>query len=348
MAAVKVERVFRGHVGRNNRRARERELATSLSEGKRNYCAVQIQKNFRGYHSRKYKKDHGKRKRYLASVVQKGEEVRANMQRYAEEQVEYTQQKEQDDFNKDISELTSSLHHLLSTKQVPGIFNPNEKYKPVPTIRDVPVEDHLRHSIKDLIRTKGVSKIGLPKILVEDMNGTRKIPSRTLKGRLSLQASAPYEAIEEQKMRDRILHKVLVTDKNKDFVACRKPEERSKPVPPLSVGDPFMESWANPMLMRGVPESQDSLLHRAHTRSTAPTFAPPPEKPFVLAWTGNKSSTLPNELFDVIADARESGGVVCRHLGKSVRFGISDNCDNRPLGPLPAPPTRTTTLRPNK
>ena len=144
------------------------------------------------------------------------------------------------------------------------------------------------------------------------------------------------------------MHKVLLTDKEHDFVACRKPNQSSNFPPPLSVGDPFMESWANPMLMRGVPESQSGLIERAHTRSTMPTFAPPPEKPFVLAWSGNKSSVLPNEIFDVIADSTQSGGVAKRHLGKSVRFGISDNCDNRPLGPLPAPPIRTTTLRPTK
>ncbi len=162
-----------------------------------------------------------------------------------------------------------------------------------------------------------------------------------------LKASAPYQMLEEQKVRDRILHKVLVTDRENDFCASRKPAQ-TKPLPPLAVGDPFMESWANPMLMRGVPESQKSLLERAHTRSTAPTFVPAPDKPFVMAWSGNKSSVLPNEVFDVIADAAQSGGVTSRHLGTSARFGIADSCDNRPLGPLPAPPIRTTSLRPTK
>lgn len=319
-----------------------------MLQGKRNYSAIQVQKSFRGFHSRKYKKDHGKRKRYLQGVAQKGDEIREAMQRYAEEQTQYQEMKAEDDFNKDIKDLTGSLHHLMSTKQRPGIYNPNQRYKDIPTIRNVPVEEHLRHGIKDLLRTKGVSKVGLPKLLVKDINGTNRIPVQTVKGRLSLQASAPYEALDIQKKRDKILHKILLTDRECDFVACRKPDEASKPVPPLSVGDPFMESWANPMLMRGVPESQSSLLERAHTRSTAPTFAPPPEKPFVLAWTGNKSSTMPNELFDVIADATQSGGVLNRHLGKSVRFGVADSCDNRPLGPLPAPPLRTTTLRPTK
>lgn len=144
------------------------------------------------------------------------------------------------------------------------------------------------------------------------------------------------------------MHKVLTIDKEKDFVACRKVNFAAKSLPPLSVGDPFMEPWANPMLMRGVPESQKTLLERAQTRSTAPTFVPAPEKPFVMSWSGNKSSVLPNEVFDVIAEANQTGGVVHRNLGTSARFGISDSCDNRPWGPLPAPPLRTTALRPSR
>ena len=59
----------------------------------------------------------------------------------------------------------------------------------MPTIKDIPVEAHLRHAIKDLLRTKGVSKVGLPKTLVKDMNGINKIPYKGLMGRLSLQVS---------------------------------------------------------------------------------------------------------------------------------------------------------------
>ena len=45
----------------------------------------------------------------------------------------------------------------------------------------------MRHAIKDLLRTKGVSKVGLPKVLVKDVNGTLKIPYKGLLGKLSLQ-----------------------------------------------------------------------------------------------------------------------------------------------------------------
>jgi hypothetical protein len=63
-----------------------------------------------------------------------------------------------------------------------------------PKIKDTPVEDHLRHAIKDLLRTKGVSKVGLPKVLAKDVNGTLKIPYKGLRGRLSLQVIEAHHA----------------------------------------------------------------------------------------------------------------------------------------------------------
>lgn len=154
--------------------------------------------------------------------------------------------------------------------------------------------------------------------------------------------------MENERRRERILHNVLLMDREIAFCTTRKANHGTigKPLPPMSIGDPYMESWANPMLMRGVPESTKQLMDRAQTRSSLPTFVKAPETPFYLSWNGNKSSTLPNGVFDVIADAIESGGVTKRHLGTSARFGLSNNCDNRPLGPLPAAPTRVTSLRP--
>ena len=46
-----------------------------------------------------------------------------------------------------------------------------------------PVEEHIRGVVKDLLRTRGITKRGL----VEDINGTLKIPLKGQKYRLSLQ-----------------------------------------------------------------------------------------------------------------------------------------------------------------
>ncbi len=54
----------------------------------RHYFMTQIQKSLRGFYSRKYKKDHGRRKKYLQGVEAKGNEVREMLKRYAREQEE--------------------------------------------------------------------------------------------------------------------------------------------------------------------------------------------------------------------------------------------------------------------
>lgn len=51
-----------------------------------NYLCIQLQKCFRGYYSRKYKRDHSKRKAYCKMLEEKRQEVLAKMEQYAFEQ----------------------------------------------------------------------------------------------------------------------------------------------------------------------------------------------------------------------------------------------------------------------
>lgn len=111
-----------------------------------------------------------------------------------------------------------------------------------------------------------------------------------------------------------------------------------------------MDGWANPLLMRGVPKSQQHLIERALSRSTCPTYAGErEEKPFYLSVSGNKNPVLPNTLFDTILEAEESGGVTRRHLASTTRYGLTERCDARVSGgDLPAPPQKDATLKPSK
>ena len=103
----------------------------------------------------------------------------------------------------------------------------------------------------------------------------------------------------------------------------------------------FMDQWANPLLVKGVPRDTQQLLECARTQK--PLFVTHPEKPFVSRVGGNKSTALPNDVFDTIADAQETGGAAQRHLGTSTaRFGLSQNVDRRADGLLAEPPIRTS------
>ena len=55
--------------------------------------------------------------------------------------------------------------------------------KQMPTMKAIPIEEHVRGVVKDLLRTRGVAHTGL----TTDLNGTRKVPLKGLKYRLSVQ-----------------------------------------------------------------------------------------------------------------------------------------------------------------
>lgn len=56
----------------------------------------------------------------------------------------------------------------------------------MPTMKAIPVEEHIRGVVKDLLRTRGVTHTGL----VTDLNGTKKVPLKGLKYKLSIQVSS--------------------------------------------------------------------------------------------------------------------------------------------------------------
>ena len=139
------------------------------------------------------------------------------------------------------------------------------------------------------------------------------------------QASVPYDTVRKEQLREKLLHTILTRDKG-SFVAGGKTKLLDKNGVPLTVGDPYMDPWANPMLVKGVPADQKELLESAHTRKAL--FATAPTKPFVSRVGGNRSTTLPNDVFDVIAEAEETGGAIHRNLGTATtRFGLASTMD---------------------
>jgi hypothetical protein len=139
--------------------------------------------------------------------------------------------------------------------------------------------------------------------------------------------------VKKEELRTKLLHTILTRDKG-NFLGGGKTRIIDNKDIPISVGDPYMDPWANPMLVKGVPDSQKQLLESSHLRKAL--FAKAPEKPFVSAAGGNRSSTLPNNIFDVIKEAQETGGAIHRHLGtKTSRFGLSASMDARSLQAYP-------------
>lgn len=85
--ALVIERVSRGHLGRQRARGERIERDLLRQRAFFNAFATAIQLRFRGFHSRKYLHNFYARKAYVTAVVQKGDEVRARLQQRLEEQV---------------------------------------------------------------------------------------------------------------------------------------------------------------------------------------------------------------------------------------------------------------------
>ena len=339
--AREIQRCFRGFYGRQEFHERKMKKRDGKTYALFKYFAMQLQRIFRGYYSRKYKSNHSDRKRFIGDLEETGRKVREMMYQYSMDQAIREEREAKEKEDRDFAFYASNLHHLMSTSAIPGVFNPPREYMIAPTWRDQPVEDHVRNTIKDLLRTKGIAKTGL----VFDINGTRKVPLRGLKSRLSVQASAPYESLEKAKEDNMLLHNVLTKDKGPWF-AGGKTDIINPKIVPLSTGDPYVDVNMNPLLKKGVA-TQKELSGSAQSQKAL--FAPPLEKPFVSSAGGNKSSVHPNDLFDIIGDAEESGGVLNRAMGTSSRFGLPESVDNRPPGgSAPAPPLRASTIRSNR
>lgn len=339
-----IQRVFRGFLGREKFNKELESKLNSRHNSLINMYCIQIQRCVRGFYSRKYKHSHERRKRYRQRIAEEGEKVRANMDEYANKQAIYLTEQERLQKEHAFKDLATHLHHLVSTRHVQGIYNPNPNHLQTPTMSGLPVENHVRAVVKDLLRTRGFNT----RPLVTDINGTKKIPYNGQKFRISIQAQTPYDMPQQYQRREALEHRIVTRDK-KSFFAGGKTNIINKDTEPLSNGYPYMDPWANPYLVKGVPESTQQL-HDSSRLQKALFVKKNPEQPFVSRVGGNKSSTLPNDTFDTIAEANETGGAAQRYKGTSTqRFGLSTSMDARVHGGvedriLPNPPVRTSSI----
>ncbi|CAM9179695.1 unnamed protein product [Chrysoparadoxa australica] len=335
---VDLQRIFRGKVARDRwklmnqavtiiarlyRGFRGRGVASSAleckldreAEGVLHYHAIKIQGIYHGYSSRKYNYNHARRKQYLKEVADAGSAMRKTLRDHLTALEEAEEQEAREKRGSEIQRLSASLHHLVSTASIPGVFNSPYLQGAVPTIDGVAVDKHLTTNIRDLLKAKGYTKRGME----VDLNGTKRITLPEPASRLSLQASAPYDAEGQALAVTKAIHRLKM-------VGPREFKAGSKVPPPrytrgVSEGTEYMESWKNPYLIRGVATQEELKLPFGQT-----SLGKHKGRPFYTSVGGNKSTVLPNDRFDVILEAE--------HKGISVLFPTppTDERDRAQLG----------------
>jgi len=203
-AVLTIQRIARGFSGRLEYAQRlivaQRLARMAYYDGK----ATCIQKQWRGFYSRKTRHDFYARKLFLSAIEAKNDEMRSTLQDHYEQQVEETRQRTFEAARADFERLISDKHHLVSTVGIPGVFN-----SPFPGMQPTAfgdyVDDHLRRTVD-----------GLTQRTLPSMNSSRRVTQGKLSPG-SLQAASPYDAVElsnraERRVSNAVRSRVSPTD----------------------------------------------------------------------------------------------------------------------------------------
>ena len=132
-----IKRVFRGYRTRKNF---WKLTSNALAYQRKEFfssCATSIQRIYRGFYSRKYLHDFYARKKYLKYIEGKNQRRIEKMGKYKQQLVADEQKRQEEYARMEFYKLSTNLHHLTSTKAVPGVYKTLEE-----------VSDFGKHSLK--------------------------------------------------------------------------------------------------------------------------------------------------------------------------------------------------------
>lgn len=290
--AREIQRVYRGHLDRRRARAVIGLRAAIAALAVKHACATSVQRVYRGYLSRRTKHDFHARKAYISAVQAQGEALRVELQARLDEQMQRHSAAEEAKAREEFERVTQTLHHLVSTKAVPGVFNPQAPShartaargtpQPRPMIDGVSLEDHLRAGAVRLLRAQGYRKSGaVPPSALHAASGTIAalsggrgglVPSyvtgdHTSKG--SLLTSVPFTALEEAQRAERRREHLTQLDPAHPFTAGG-----AVPLQPLPVGVHAATRFVPPALLaRSTRDLANTPAVVAQRLSAAPFLA---------------------------------------------------------------------------
>ena len=256
-ASIQVQRVFRGYMGRKKAHAANSQRIKDGRLGFFHYSASIIQKSYRGFYSRRYYHDFFARKSYIQEVIIKSEKLRTELANHRQELLERDAQMQEEQAREEFQRVTENLHHLLSTKCQPGIYNSPYLQGEVPTAFNIPVEDHLRMGVSQHLKRRGSSGGGgmgttrgsTPGSMsgsfrgdtASSSSGTSRSFSARPRSRISVQAEGKYgEDVDARRIENK--YSRLQRLDPKPFTAGAKSNLKSTG-PGISQGTPYEELW---------------------------------------------------------------------------------------------------------
>ena len=151
--SLEIQKNFKGFLARAQHMQSVQDLSNDMNMQFYEYHLTIIQKNWRGFTSRRSKLDYHERKKYLQKIKQKNEETLIKVQEYSRSIQYELERKKEEESRKSFNEVASHLHHLISTKGIPGVYNPphiNEEDKP--HVYNTDIEAHLKSVFKSNLK----------------------------------------------------------------------------------------------------------------------------------------------------------------------------------------------------
>jgi len=152
-SAISVERVYQGHRGRL---LVYEEAQLRRDAGARaafwNANAIQVQKMWKGFLSRKHQHNFYLRKAYLDSVADRGQALRSHLAQHHSRLTLAAEEAAVEARLDKFEGVVSSLHHMLSTTTIRGVYNSPYQHLAPQTAFGLPIETHLKNVSKGTLR----------------------------------------------------------------------------------------------------------------------------------------------------------------------------------------------------
>jgi len=146
-ATLMIQRAVRGWSGRRKARSLRWKRNRQLQSQFFHQSAVVVQRFFRGSWSRKHLHDFNGRKRYVEKCAKRGEWTNAYLNHEHREKLAVAKMEEERQMRHEFRSVAGEIHHLVSTKAIPGVYNPPYNDH-LPRAFEKPIEQHLRESLR--------------------------------------------------------------------------------------------------------------------------------------------------------------------------------------------------------
>ncbi|KAI4830879.1 hypothetical protein KUCAC02_002480 [Chaenocephalus aceratus] len=194
--AITIQKIWRGFTARARFRQMVKAAYLIMKMNFYEEMAVRIQRRWRGFFVRKYIHNFYARKRYLEGLSRKNALVRRELG-----ELEELQKRERDCLEM-VKEQTAKvykahrLHHLLSTKQCPGVFN--SPFRPAPHEMELLLRQ-VKYQTPTRLAPSGKScLLGMPGPAAQSYPGTLGSPlNKTTRNLLLTQARAASHCYQE-------------------------------------------------------------------------------------------------------------------------------------------------------